>query len=43
MGMDQGGSTTMYVDGHGVVSNPGAGARSVYDALFITFNGTSTA
>ena len=41
MGMDQGGSTTMWVNGEagdGVVSNPGAGARQVFDGLFISFD-----
>lgn len=35
MGMDQGGSTTMYVKGAGVVSNPGQGTRPVFSGLFI--------
>lgn len=35
--MDQGGSTTMWVKGYGVVSNPGQGARSIYSGLFVTY------
>ncbi len=38
MGMDQGGSTTMYVAGHGtdgIVSNPGRGARNIFNGLFL--------
>jgi hypothetical protein len=36
MGMDQGGSTTMWVDGRGVVSNPGGGAgRPIFSGLFL--------
>lgn len=35
MGMDQGGSTTMWVSGEGVVSNPTQGERLVYNALFV--------
>ena len=36
MGMDQGGSTTMWVQGAGVVSNPGAGdARPIFSGLFL--------
>jgi hypothetical protein len=37
MGMDQGGSTTLWASGQGVVSNPGQGARSIFDALAIEF------
>jgi len=39
MSMDQGGSTTMYVEGEGVdnvVSYAGGGARQVANALFIS-------
>lgn len=40
MGMDQGGSTTMWVSGQanatdGIVSNPGQGVRPVYSGLFL--------
>lgn len=35
MNMDQGGSTTMYVGGRGVVTNPGAGVRAVGNGLFL--------
>ena len=35
MGMDQGGSTTMWVNGKGVVSNLGGGARPIYSGLFL--------
>jgi hypothetical protein len=35
MAMDQGGSTTMFVKGQGVVSNPGAGVRAVFSGLFL--------
>jgi hypothetical protein len=38
MGMDQGGSTTMYVAGKGsagIVSNPGSAPRHVYNGLFL--------
>jgi hypothetical protein len=35
MGMDQGGSTTMWVDGKGVVSNSGGGARPIFSGLFL--------
>ena len=35
MGMDQGGSTTMWVSGVGVVTNPGRGVRDVFSALFV--------
>lgn len=35
LGMDQGGSTTMWVQGLGVVSNPGKGERDVFSALFV--------
>lgn len=35
MGMDQGGSTTMWVQGRGYVSNPGQGVRDIFSALFV--------
>jgi exopolysaccharide biosynthesis protein len=35
MNMDQGGSTTMYVGGQGVVTNPGADVRAVGNGLFL--------
>jgi len=35
MAMDQGGSTTMYVQGKGVVTNPGSGARAIFSGLFL--------
>ena len=35
LGMDQGGSTTMFVRGAGVVTNPGQGVRAVFSALFV--------
>jgi exopolysaccharide biosynthesis protein len=35
LGMDQGGSTTMFVRGAGVVSNIGQGVRAVFSALFV--------
>ena len=35
MGLDQGGSTTMWVQGAGVVSNPGQGVRDVFSGLFV--------
>jgi exopolysaccharide biosynthesis protein len=38
MGMDQGGSTTMYVAGQGeagIVSNPGSGPRPIFNGLFL--------
>eukprot|EP00698_Gefionella_okellyi_P017635 TRINITY_DN5192_c0_g2_i1.p1 TRINITY_DN5192_c0_g2~~TRINITY_DN5192_c0_g2_i1.p1 ORF type:complete len:336 (+),score=43.44 TRINITY_DN5192_c0_g2_i1:644-1651(+) len=41
MEMDQGGSTTMYVQGqgdNGVVSNPGKGLRQLFSGLFVTFS-----
>ena len=37
-GMDQGGSTTMFVKGQGtdgIVSNPGDGARPIFTGLFL--------
>jgi hypothetical protein len=37
--MDQGGSTTMWVEGAGVVSNPTEGARAIYSALLIVTKG----
>lgn len=33
---DQGGSSTMWVKGLGVVSNPGSGERNIYSGLFAT-------
>ena len=35
LGMDQGGSTTMWVQGQGVVTNPGAGVRPLFSGLFL--------
>ena len=35
MGMDQGGSTTMWVQGLGYVTNPGQGVREIFSALFV--------
>lgn len=35
MEMDQGGSTTMWVKGKGIVSNPGAGTRNIFSSLFV--------
>ncbi len=35
MGCDQGGSTTMWVKGAGIVSNPDRGVRSVFSGLFV--------
>jgi len=35
MEMDQGGSSTMYVKGHGIVSNPGSGPRDIYSSLWL--------
>ena len=35
MGMDQGGSTTMWIQDYGVVSNPGLGTRLLFGGLFI--------
>ena len=35
MGNDQGGSTTMWVKGAGVVTNPGQGVRPVFSGLFV--------
>ena len=35
MGMDQGGSTTMWVKGLGVISNPGRGTRNIFSALMV--------
>ncbi len=38
MGMDQGGSTTMFVAGQpngGIVTNPGSSPRNIYNGLFI--------
>ena len=35
MGMDQGGSTTMFVKGLGVVTNPGRGTRNIFSALMV--------
>jgi exopolysaccharide biosynthesis protein len=35
MNMDQGGSTTMWVKGQGVVSNPGHGLRNLANGLFV--------
>lgn len=35
MGCDQGGSTTMWVKGAGVVTNPGQGVRPVFSGLFV--------
>jgi len=38
MGMDQGGSTTMYVKGqpsNGIVTNPGQGVRNIFSGLFL--------
>lgn len=35
MGMDQGGSTTMWVEGEGIVTNPGANARPIFSGLFL--------
>jgi exopolysaccharide biosynthesis protein len=37
MECDQGGSSTMWIDGQGIVSNPGSGARAVYNGLFLTY------
>ena len=42
MGMDRGGSSTMWVNGSGapdgVVSNPGHGPRRIFNGLFVTFD-----
>ena len=42
MGMDQGGSTTMWIKGYGVVSNSdtpgGSDPRPLYDGLFVRLN-----
>ena len=35
MGMDQGGSTTMWIHGKGVVSNLGSSARPIFSGLFL--------
>ena len=35
MNMDQGGSTTMWVRDNGIVSNPGASERNIYNGVFI--------
>jgi exopolysaccharide biosynthesis protein len=35
MGMDQGGSTTRFVRGAGVVTNPGQGVRAIFSGLFV--------
>ena len=35
MEIDQGGSTTMWVKGLGVVSNPGEGQRNIFSGLFV--------
>lgn len=38
MGMDQGGSTTMFVAGKGnagIVSNPGSSPRNIFNGLFL--------
>lgn len=46
MGMDQGGSTTMWVKGEpnqGIVSNPGSGERSIFNGLFIKFTKSTQA
>lgn len=38
MEMDQGGSTTMWVSGLGVVSNPGSGERHIFSGLYVVAN-----
>ena len=35
MGMDQGGSTTMWIEGDGVVSNSGGAPRPIFSGLFL--------